>query len=383
MTSPTTYKLGFPKLKYSVVPMASGAPFQRDPTTADLFDPKVGGYYNIGTIWPNEATGGVWILASISGGNTANWLGITDAASGNVDGPASATDNALARFDGTTGKLIQNSVGLLSDLGILTGVRPTLPAGTAVAGTAPMKFTLGVNLTVAEAGAVEYDGTSLFYTNNAAARQTLLHAPTLSSSVDNTLPKFDGTAWGIQDSGIVVSDTDVMSAFTAVLKAGTAAAGTAPLKFTLGVNLTSPEAGAVEYDGTHLTYTNSVPTRKTIAQGPASSTDLALAKYTGTAGEIQNSGTTLSASDVMTFPANGGTVYTAGTRKGQVTLAGGAATVATAAVAADSVIVLTIAALGTVTDPMPMLVTIDPGVDFDITSEDATDTSTINWAIVA
>lgn len=386
MTSPTTYKLGFPKLKYSVVPMASGAPFQRDPTTADYMDPRVGAPYLVGTIWPNEATGGVWILAQTSGG-TPSWLGITDAASGNVDGPASATDNALARFDGTTGKLIQNSVGLLSDAGILTGVRPTLPAGTATAGTAPMKFTLGVNLTVAEAGAVEYDGTSLFYTNDSAARQTLLHAATLGSSVDNTLPKFDGTSWGIQDSGIVVSDTDVMSAFTAVLKAGTAAAGTAPLKFTLGVNLTSPEAGAVEYDGTHLTYTNSVPTRKTIAQGPSSSTDLALAKYTGTDGEIQNSGTTLSAADVMTFPAGGGNVLTAGAgaaeRKGTTALIGGTINVATTAAVTGAVIALSIVALGTVTDPMPMLITINNGVSFDITSEDATDTSTINWAIVA
>jgi hypothetical protein len=41
---------------------------------------------------------------------------------GDVNGPASATDNALARFDGTTGKLIQNSVGVLSDAGILTGL---------------------------------------------------------------------------------------------------------------------------------------------------------------------------------------------------------------------------------------------------------------------
>jgi hypothetical protein len=41
---------------------------------------------------------------------------------GDVDGPASATDNALARFDGTTGKLIQNSVGILSDAGALTGL---------------------------------------------------------------------------------------------------------------------------------------------------------------------------------------------------------------------------------------------------------------------
>ncbi len=59
MTSPTTYKLGYPKLPYSTVPMASGAPFQRDPTTSDLKDPRVGGFYQIGTIWPNEATGGV------------------------------------------------------------------------------------------------------------------------------------------------------------------------------------------------------------------------------------------------------------------------------------------------------------------------------------
>ena len=36
------------------------------------------------------------------------------------------------------------------------------------------------------------------------------------------------------------------------LKAGTATAGTAPLKFTTGVNLTTPETGAVEFDGTHF-----------------------------------------------------------------------------------------------------------------------------------
>jgi hypothetical protein len=39
-----------------------------------------------------------------------------------VSGPASATDNALARFDATTGKLIQNSVALLSDAGGLSGL---------------------------------------------------------------------------------------------------------------------------------------------------------------------------------------------------------------------------------------------------------------------
>ena len=39
------------------------------------------------------------------------------------------------------------------------------------------------------------------------------------------------------------------------LKAGTATANTAPLKFTSGTNLATTEAGAVEYDGSHLYFT--------------------------------------------------------------------------------------------------------------------------------
>jgi len=41
---------------------------------------------------------------------------------GDVVGPASSTDNAVARFDTTTGKLLQNSVVLVSDTGVVTGV---------------------------------------------------------------------------------------------------------------------------------------------------------------------------------------------------------------------------------------------------------------------
>jgi hypothetical protein len=48
---------------------------------------------------------------------------------GDVVGPASATDNALARFDATTGKLIQNSIGILSDAGALSGLT-ALSTGT-------------------------------------------------------------------------------------------------------------------------------------------------------------------------------------------------------------------------------------------------------------
>lgn len=41
---------------------------------------------------------------------------------GDVDGPASSTDNAVVRFDGLTGKKIQNSVVTLSDTGVMAGI---------------------------------------------------------------------------------------------------------------------------------------------------------------------------------------------------------------------------------------------------------------------
>lgn len=74
-----------------------------------------------------------------SGGGTTNFLradGIWAApagggGSGDVVGPASATDNAIARFDTATGKLIQNSTVLLPDGGEITlpyVATPAVPA---------------------------------------------------------------------------------------------------------------------------------------------------------------------------------------------------------------------------------------------------------------
>lgn len=48
-------------------------------------------------------------------------------------------------------------------------------------------------------------------------------------------------------------------------QAGTSAAGTAPLKLTSGTNLATPEAGAVEFDGTNY-YATSSTTRYTLAK---------------------------------------------------------------------------------------------------------------------
>lgn len=48
-----------------------------------------------------------------------------------------------------------------------------LPAGTATANTAPIKLTSGVNLTTAETGALEYNGTNLFFTRTGTTRETV------------------------------------------------------------------------------------------------------------------------------------------------------------------------------------------------------------------
>jgi len=56
---------------------------------------------------------------------------------GDVTGPASATDNAVVRFDATTGKLIQNSVVTIADTtGNMTGVGDLTTTGNAILGNA-------------------------------------------------------------------------------------------------------------------------------------------------------------------------------------------------------------------------------------------------------
>lgn len=66
----------------------------------------------------------------------------------------------------------------------------TLVAGTATAGTAPLKFTSGTNLTAAENGAVEYDGVSFFITDSSLQRKTILggiYTQTSNVTVANTV----------------------------------------------------------------------------------------------------------------------------------------------------------------------------------------------------
>src|SRR5882672_2276271 len=61
---------------------------------------------------------------------------------GDVSGPTSATDNAITRFDGTTGKIIQNSLVTVDDAGVFSGA--IIGAGNTLG---PVTMTLGSDAT--------------------------------------------------------------------------------------------------------------------------------------------------------------------------------------------------------------------------------------------
>lgn len=108
--------------------------------TNELHDVNITGTPSAGQLLIRDATTNVWKNANLTAGtnvtitNADGAITINATSSGDVAGPASSTHNALARFDGTTGKLIQNSNVTLSDTGAFSfpdGVRQTFnPNGT-------------------------------------------------------------------------------------------------------------------------------------------------------------------------------------------------------------------------------------------------------------
>lgn len=71
------------------------------------------------------------------------------------------------------------------------GTEPTaiihLAAGQATAKLSPLKFTAGTNLTTAEAGAMEYNGTNLFFTRTGTTRENVLIAVDNATAPTTTL----------------------------------------------------------------------------------------------------------------------------------------------------------------------------------------------------
>jgi hypothetical protein len=104
-----------------------------------------------GKLFYKDNSGSVQVLATKAG------------ASGDVVGPASSTDNALVRFDSTTGKLVQNSAGVLSDTGDLTGIAAITMSGalTLSGGTANGVSFLNASKVLTTGSGFNTDGTNI------------------------------------------------------------------------------------------------------------------------------------------------------------------------------------------------------------------------------
>ncbi|MFA6274139.1 MAG: tail fiber domain-containing protein, partial [Candidatus Paceibacterota bacterium] len=109
----------------------------------------------------------------------------------------------------------------------LTGITaPTarlhFPAGTATAGTAPLKFTSGTNLTTAEAGAIEWNGTNLFITQTAGpTRKTIAYTSDIVSG------------WGLTGNAGTVDGTNFIGTTDDI---------------ALNFRVSDDKAGRIDYD---------------------------------------------------------------------------------------------------------------------------------------
>ena len=121
--------------------------------------------------------------------NGSGVLSFATVGSGDVVGPASATDNAVVRFDGTTGKLVQNSAVTVADTtgnmtgGTYNGLTVTTTTGTL---TITNGKTLAASNTLTLAGT---DSTTMTFPSTSAsiartdAAQTFTGTQTFSSPI--------------------------------------------------------------------------------------------------------------------------------------------------------------------------------------------------------
>lgn len=101
--------------------------------------------------------------------NSNSLLGSGNVSVGDASGPASSTDNAIARFDGTTGKLIQNSSVKIDDDGDVLVGYSAAPAGWTNYGIIGLSSTTGGGVSFGTAGTengfVYGDGTGVYLTS--------------------------------------------------------------------------------------------------------------------------------------------------------------------------------------------------------------------------
>ena len=163
--------------------------------------------YSVGSIWINTSTNMPYTCTN-SGTGVAVW---SQGGTGDVVGPSSATDNAITRFDGTTGKLVQNSTVTISDVAVVEGVK-TLTMTDSTTNTisiTPSASTTTYALTLPAA----QGAANTFLQNNGSGVLSWTAAVTgPASATDTALALFSGTTGKIiQNSVVTLSSLGVVA----------------------------------------------------------------------------------------------------------------------------------------------------------------------------
>jgi hypothetical protein len=114
-----------------------------------------------GTVWGQQAEIGDLVIAMVSrtgaGCENADWTVAQTNADGIVIGPASTTDNYVALFSGTTGKLLKAGTGALGTAAyVATGTFATAAQGTTADGAVPKSAFTAADVLLVGSGASTY-----------------------------------------------------------------------------------------------------------------------------------------------------------------------------------------------------------------------------------
>ena len=212
--------------------------------------------------------GGTTLIGGTASGNNLTLVSTSNATKGKIlFGTSAAYDEVNNRLGiGTT-----NPVGVL-DIYKSDNANPLLMRiWNGGSGGAKLRF-------VAEAGGTaQHQWTTDIYLAAIAANNTI--GMQFRVGLNATEAALDAsTRMTITTNGKVGIGTTTPTALL-MLAAGTATANTAPLKFTSGTNLATPEAGAIEYNNT-FHVTNSDATRRHVVTAPNTTKVTASAPYT-------------------------------------------------------------------------------------------------------
>jgi len=253
-----------------------------------------------GTATPNIVAG---TNISVTGTWPNQTISATGAAAGNVTGPASSTDNAVVRFDNTTGQVIQNSGVIISDANVITG-------GTWNGATLDVAYG-GTGVTTLT-GIAKGNGTSAF---SAAVAGTDFVAPggalgTPSSGTATNLTGLPLTTGVTGTLPIANGGTNATTAATARSNILPSYAGNA--NKVLAVNSGATDVEFISAGGTGTVTSASVVSANGLAGTVANATTTpAITLSTTVTGVVKGNGTALSAATAGTdYVAPGGALGT-------------------------------------------------------------------------